>query len=80
MENLRICEQKKLFKNEIKLKIKSDERFLAKWRIYKIGTGNHVWELGLKRTFFNRQRGKMTKKIEIFKTLLKTSSEISQFL
>lgn len=30
MENLRICEQKKLFKNEIKLKIKSDERFLAK--------------------------------------------------
>lgn len=65
--NWRICEQKKLFnyfmfKNEIKLKIKSDERFLAKWRIHKIGRGNHVWELRLKRTFFNRQRGKMKKK------------------
>ena len=66
MENWRICEQTKLFnyfmfKNEIKLKIKSDERFLAKWRIHKIGRGNHVWELRLKRTFFNRQRGKSYK-------------------
>ena len=47
MENWRICEQTKLFnyfmfKNEIKLKIKSDERFLAKWRIHKIGRGNHA--------------------------------------
>lgn len=83
--NWRICEQTRLFnhfmfKNEIRLKIKSDERFLAKWRIHKIAIGNHVWELRLKRTFFNRQRGKAKKKIEIFKTLLKTSSEISQFL
>lgn len=35
MENWRICEQTKLFnyfmfKNEIKLKIKSDERFFSK--------------------------------------------------
>ena len=44
MENLRICEQKKLFKNEIKLKMKSDERFLAKWRIHKIDRGNCTCE------------------------------------